>query len=147
MDVILLQDVENLGSAGDIVHVKPGFARNYLVPRGLALRASKRNLAVSEEKKRVSQARRERERKIVRDIADKLDKLELTIEVKVGDEERMFGSVSSHDIHKALEEKGISVERHSIDLSEPIKSLGIYNIPIKLSSDLQPKVKVYVIKA
>jgi large subunit ribosomal protein L9 len=147
MQVILLQDIENLGTAGDIVDVKPGYARNYLVPRGLALRASKRNLAVSEEKKRVVRARQERERKALLDLAEKLNKIELTIEVKVGDEERMFGSVSTQDIHRALEEKGISVDRHAIRLEEPIKSLGIYNIPIKLALDLEPKVKIYVIKA
>ncbi len=147
MDVILLQDVENVGSAGDIVNVKPGFARNFLVPRGYALRASKRNLAVAEEQKKISQARTRRERKAHEALVNKLTGIELTIEVQVGEEERMFGSVTSQDIHSALEEKGIEMDRHDILLDEPIKALGIYNVPVKVSGDLKPELKVYVIKA
>ncbi|MFQ6614581.1 MAG: 50S ribosomal protein L9 [Fidelibacterota bacterium] len=147
MDVILLKDVENLGSAGDIVNVKPGYARNYLVPRGMALRASKRNLAVAEEQKRVAQARRNRELKALQEQADRITKLEVTIEVQVGEEERLFGSVTTQDIHKALEAKGLEVERHAIQLEEPIKALGVYTIPVRVSPELIPKIKVYVIKA
>ncbi|MFH1851119.1 MAG: 50S ribosomal protein L9 [Candidatus Neomarinimicrobiota bacterium] len=147
MDVILLQNVENLGEAGDIVKVKPGYARNYLVPRGFALRASTRNLAVAEERKKISEARERRERKAQEATVNKLTGIELTIEVQVGEEERMFGSVTSQDIHTALENKGISVDRHDILLDEPIKALGIYNVPVKISADLKPELKVYVIKA
>ena len=147
MEVILLKDVEGLGSAGDIVNVKPGYARNYLAPRGLALRASKRNLAVAEEKKRVSFARKERLNKVNQDLADSLAKIELTIEMQVGEEEKLFGSVTTQDIHKALAEKKIEVDRHLIQLDEPIKALGVYDIPIKVSEEMQPKIKLYVIKA
>ncbi|MFQ6604334.1 MAG: 50S ribosomal protein L9 [Fidelibacterota bacterium] len=147
MDVILLKDVESLGTAGDIVKVKPGFARNFLIPRGLGLRASKQNMAVAEEKKRVAKARAERLNKANQALADKLAKIELTIEVQVGEEERLFGSVSAADVQKALEEKGITVDRHDILLEEPIKSLGIYHIPVKISVDLLPEIKVYVIKS
>ena len=147
MEVILLQDVEGLGSAGDIVAVKPGYARNYLAPRGLALRASKRNLAVAEEKKRVSEARKERLNKVNQELADALKKIEITIEMQVGEEEKLFGSVTTQDIHKALAEKGIEVDRHIISLDEPIKALGVYDVPVKVSDELQPKVKLYVIKA
>jgi len=147
MEVILLKDVEGLGSAGDIVNVKPGYARNYLAPLGLALRASKRNLAVAEEKKRVSSARKERLNKVNQELADSLAKIELTIEMQVGEEEKLFGSVTTQDIHKALAEKEIEVDRHLILLDEPIKALGVYDIPIKLSEELQPKIKLYVIKA
>jgi large subunit ribosomal protein L9 len=147
MEVILLKDVEGLGSAGDIVNVKPGYARNYLAPLGLALRASKRNLAVAEEKKRVSSARKERLNKVNQELAISLAKIELTIEMQVGEEEKLFGSVTTQDIHKALAEKKIEVDRHLIMLDEPIKALGVYDIPIKVSEELQPKIKLYVIKA
>lgn len=147
MDVILLQDVDGLGSAGDIVSVKPGYARNFLVPRGFALRASKRNLALADEKKRVAAAREGRMKKIGEELASKISKAEITIEVQVGEEERLFGSVTTQDIQKALEEKDIVIDRHSILLEEPIKALGIYNIPVKVDPNLKPELKVYVIKA
>jgi len=147
MDVILLKDVEGLGLAGDIVNVKPGYARNYLAPLGLALRASKRNLAVADEKKNVTKARNERANKVNQELADALAKVELTIEMQVGEEEKLFGSVTTQDLHKALLEKDLDIERHVILLEEPIKALGVYDIPIKVSDDLQPAIKLYVIKA
>lgn len=147
MDVILLKDVEGLGEAGDIVDVKPGYARNYLTPRGLALRASKRNLAVAEEKKNVTRARKERVNIANQEIADSLAKVELTIEMQVGEEEKLFGSVTTQDIHKALLEKELDIDRQIILLEEPLKALGVYNIPIKVSDELQPEIKLYVIKA
>ncbi len=147
MEVILLKDVEGLGSAGDIVKVKPGYARNYLTPLGFALRASKRNLAVAEERKNVASARSERVNKANQKIADALAKIELTIEMKVGEEEKLFGSVTTQDIHKELLEKGLDIDRHMILLDEPIKALGVYDIPIKVSDELKPGIKVYVIKA
>ncbi len=147
MDVILLKDVEGLGETGDIVNVKPGYARNYLTPRGLALRASKRNLAVAEEKKNVAKARKERANIANQELADSLVKVELTIEMQVGEEEKLFGSVTTQDIHKALLDKDLDIDRHMILLEEPLKALGVYNIPIKISDELQPEIKLYVIKA
>ena len=147
MDVILLQDVEGLGEAGDIVEVKPGYARNYLTPRGLALRASKRNLAVAEEKKNVAKARKERANVANKELTESLLKIELTIEMQVGEEEKLFGSVTTQDLHKALLEKELDIDRHMILLEEPIKALGVYNVPIKVSDELQPEIKLYVIKA
>jgi len=147
MDVILLKDVESLGTAGDVVQVKPGFARNYLVPRGLALRASKQNLAVAEERKKVIRARAGRAQRAFANLAKSIQKAEITIEVQVGEEERMFGSVTSQDIHEALSKKKITIDRHAIQLEEPIKALGVYTVPVKISNDLIPEVKVYVIKA
>jgi len=147
MDVILLKDVDGLGLAGDIVSVKPGYARNYLTPLGLALRASKRNLAVADEKKNVTKARNVRANKVNQDLADALAKVELTIEMQVGEEEKLFGSVTTQDLHKALLEKDLDIDRNMILLDEPIKALGVYDIPIKVSDDLQPGIKLYVIKA
>ena len=146
MDVILLQDVESLGDAGDVVKVKPGFARNKLIPEGSALRASKRNLAVAEERKRIVKTRKDREMATHQALAGKLAKTEITIEAQVGDDEKMFGSVTHLDIQKALSEKGLDIDRHTIQLEEPIKSLGIYHIPVKITPDISGDVKVYVIK-
>ena len=147
MDVRLLEDVQSLGAAGDVVAVKPGFARNKLIPDGVALRASKRNLAVAEERKRVSKMRKDRESEADYNLVDKLSKTEITIEAQVGDDEKMFGSVTAIDIHKALDGKKINIDRHAIELEEPIKSLGIYHVPVKVSAEHTGDLKVYVIKA
>lgn len=146
MDVILLQDVQTLGTAGDIVKVKPGYARNYLFPRGFALRSSKRNRAVAEEKKRnieMSSKRIERENM---SLVNKISKIELTFEMQVGDEEKMFGAVTTKDILTALKEKGISIDRSALMLDESIKALGIYHIPVNLAGELTAEIKIYVIK-
>jgi large subunit ribosomal protein L9 len=147
MEIILLQDVNGLGEAGDIVDVKPGYARNKLVPDGLALRASKRNLAVADERKQIEKRRKNRVTAAEEVIVEKLSKTEITIEAQVGEEDKMFGSITTIDIHKALVEKGITVDRHAIMLDEPIKALGIYHVPVRVTSKLNGDVKVYVIKS
>ena len=146
MEVILLKDLEGLGSEGELVKVKPGFARNFLVPKGIALRASKSNLAVAGERKRLKEAKENRVEKANQVLIDKLAKTNITIEVQVGEEERIFGSVTTQDIQKSLEEKGITIDRSCILMEEPIKSLGVYNIPVKITVDLESEIKVYVIK-
>ena len=147
MDVILLKDYDGLGQAGDLVDVKPGFARNKLIPEGIALRASKKNLAIAEERKMVAKNRLKREDAANEDLLKQLSKTEITIEAQVGDEDKMFGSITTLDIHKALQEKGISVDRNTIKLDEPIKALGIYHVPVSVSSNLVGDVKIYVIKS
>ena len=147
MEIILLQDVDTLGTSGDILIVKPGYARNYLFPRGLAVRSSKRNRALADEKKKAAKARAMREAKAYEDLMNNLKKTEITIEVEVGGEDRLFGSVTSQNIHEALIEKGIEIDRHAILLEEPIKALGIYDIPVKITKGLNQEVKVYVIQA
>ena len=146
MEVILLKDLEGIGLEGELVKVKPGFARNFLVPKGIALRASKSNLAVAEERKRIKEAKEKRVEKVNQVLIDKLAKTNITIEVQVGEEERIFGSVTTQDIQKSLEEKGITIDRSCILMEEPIKSLGVYNIPVKITADLESEIKVYVIK-
>jgi len=146
MEIILLSDVENLGESGDVVTVKPGYARNKLIPQGLALRASNRNIAIASEKKRVAEAKLERENQAMNALAKKLSKVEITIEVKVGDEEKMFGSITNKDIHKELMDKGFELERSQITIKDPIKTLGIYHIQVKVSKDIVSDVKLYVIK-
>ena len=147
MDVILLKDYDGLGQAGDLVDVKPGFARNKLIPEGIALRASKKNLAIAEERKMVAKNRLKREVAANEDLLKKLSKTEITIEAQVGDEDKMFGSITTLDIHKALQEKGINVDRNTIKLDEPIKALGIYHVSVTVSSNLEGDVKIYVIKS
>ena len=146
MKIILLSDVENLGESGDVITVKPGYARNKLIPQGLALRASNRNIAVANENKKVATAKLERENQALNVLAKKLSKVEITIEVKVGDEEKMFGSITNKDIHKELIDKGFEIEKNQISIEEPIKALGIYHINVKISKDITSDVKLYVIK-
>jgi len=147
MEIILLSDLENLGESGDVVKVKPGYARNKLIPKGLALRASKKNIAIAKEQKRVAKIKVDRKQQALNILAKKLTKTEITIEVKVGDEEKMFGSITNKDIHKQLLKKGFDIEKNQVQIEDPIKALGIYHIKIALSKDISSDVKLYVIKA
>ena len=147
MEVILLKEHESLGEIGDIINVKPGYARNFLFPKGIAVRSSKRNIALADEQKKTLHKRTERESKVNEELMSELAKVEISIEVEVGEEEKMFGSVTNLDIHKALTEKDIAIERQSILLDQPIKSLGVHNVPVKVSSGEKQEIKVYVIKA
>ena len=147
MEIILLTDINNLGESGDIISVKSGFARNKLIPQGLALRASKKNIAIASERKKSLVAKIDRENQSMKILADRLGKTEITIEVKVGDEEKMFGSIKNKDIQKELIDKGFDdVKKNQIIIEEPIKALGIYHIKIKISKDIFSDVKLYVIK-
>ena len=147
MEIILLQDYDGLGEAGDLVNVKPGFARNKLIPEGVALRASKRNLAISRERKITTQNKKVREAALYDSLAKTLSKTEITIEAQVGEEDKMFGSVTAVDIHKALLEKDIEVERQGILLDEPIKALGIYHVSVRVAPNVNSDIKIYVIKS
>ena len=147
MEVILLKEHDSLGEIGDIVNVKPGYARNFLFPNGFAVRSSKRNIALAEEQKKTLQKRLDRASKVNQELIAQLAKVEVSIEVEVGEEDKMFGSVTNLDIHKALTEKDVKIDRQSILLDQPIKTLGVHNVPIKLSSGEKQEIKVYVIKA
>ena len=147
MEVILLKEHESLGEIGDIVKVKPGYARNFLFPKGIAVRSSKQNVALAKEQKKTIQKRADRESKANQELAGELAKVEISIEVEVGEEDKMFGSVTNLDIHKALTEKDINIERQSILLDQPIKEVGVHSVPIKLSNGQKQEIKVYVIKA
>ncbi len=147
MKIILISDYDGLGKAGELVDVKPGFARNKLLPNGFALRASKKNIAFIEEKKKLLETSKMRENASLQDLIKRLSKTEITIEAQVGEEEKMFGSITSSDIHKSLKGKGIAIDRNSILLDAPIKSLGIFHVKIQLSKDYECDVKIYVIKS
>ena len=147
MKIILVSDYNGLGKAGDLIDVKPGFARNRLLPKGLALRASKKNIALIEEKKRVIENSKKREDASQKDLLNKLSKTEVTIEAQVGEEDKMFGSITAVDIQKSLKEKGIFIDRNTIMLDSPIKSLGIFHVKVQLSTDNECDIKLYVIKS
>ena len=147
MKIILISDYNGLGKAGDLIDVKPGFARNRLLPQGLALRASKKNIALIEEKKKVIENSKKREDASQKDLLNKLSKAEVTIEAQVGEEDKMFGSITAIDIQKSLKEKGLVIDRNTIVLDAPIKSLGIFQVKVQLSIDNECEVKVYVIKS
>ena len=147
MKIILISDYNGLGKAGDLIDVKPGFARNRLLPEGLALRASKKNIALIEEKKRVVENSKKREDASQKDLLSRLSKAEVTIEAQVGEEDKMFGSVTATDIQKSLREKGLVIDRNTIMLDAPIKSLGIFHVKVQLSAENECDIKVYVIKS
>ena len=147
MEIILLKDYDGLGEAGDVINVKPGFARNKLIPEGIALRASKRNLAISKERKITAKNKRVRAAAAYDSLIKTLSKTEITIEAQVGEEDKMFGSVTVVDIHKSLLEKGIEVDRQGILLDEPIKALGIYHVSVRVAPNVEGDIKIYVIKS
>ena len=146
MKVILLNDVENLGLAGDVITVKPGHARNRLIPQGLALRASTKNVAVASERKKVANTKLERENSALQNLAKKLSNVEITIEVNVGEEEKMFGSITNIDIHKELAAKGFDLDKNQITIEDPIKALGIYHATVEVAKNIKSDIKLYVIK-
>lgn len=144
MEVILREDVPNLGTIGDIVRVKPGFARNYLLPRGLAVVADRRNLRVLEHQKRVMAERRERERRQAETQAQRLTALRLTMRARAGEEGRLFGSVTNIDVERALAAQGFTVDRRRIRLEEPIKVIGEHMVPVQLAVGVTAHVTVVV---
>ena len=146
MKVILKQDFEKLGNTGDIINVKDGYARNFLIPRQIAYEATSSNMKRFEEEKKRIASQLTKEVKKSEKMAAELEKVSCTITVAVGEEDKLFGSVTSQDIAGALEEKGIEIDKRKILLEEPIKTLGIYTVPIKLHSEVNTNVKVWVVK-
>ncbi len=146
MEVILRQAVENLGQPGDLVKVSAGFARNYLLPRGVAVSATEGNKRrIAQEKARLEAAEATR-RQTAEEYAAKIEQISLTFSARVGEEGKLFGSVTAADIAHQLEAQGHRIEKRQIDLHEPIKALGVYRVPIKLHADVKPEIKVWVIK-
>lgn len=146
MEIILRQGVENLGKPGDVVKVKAGYARNYLLPHGLAYEATPGNLKrIQQERDRLEAAENER-RTAAQGYAEKLEQVSLTFSARVGEEGKLFGSVTAADIAQQLEAQGYHVEKRQIDLHEPIKALGVYRVPVRLHADVKPEVRVWVIK-
>jgi len=147
MDVILLKDVERLGQEGSTIHVKPGFARNYLIPQGLAVPATAEQLKAVEARQRQRTRQLQQQQAAAEALKQKLESRSLTLKLTLGEGDKPFGSVTSHDILDALKRDGIEVEKRAIQLDEPIKTLGVYEVPVRVHAEVTAKVKVWVVKA
>jgi large subunit ribosomal protein L9 len=146
MEIILREDVQHLGRAGEVVKVKDGYARNYLLPKGLAYPATEGNRKrVTFEADRLARLR-ETEKQAAEGEAAKLAGVSLTFPMKVGEEDKLYGSVTASDIQRRLEEQGIHVDKRKVDLPEPIRSLGEFRVGIKLHAEVRPELTVVVVK-
>lgn len=147
MKIILRETVEKLGKAGQLVEVKPGYARNYLLPRRLAVEATTKNVHAMEHQQRVIADKLRRERKDVESFAAKLNGIVLNFPVQVGEEGKLFGSVTNKDVAEALERQGVEIDKRKIALEDPIKELGEYTVAVSLSHDVEARLKVIVAAA
>ena len=146
IQVVLQREVHNLGESGDVVKVRPGYARNFLYPRSLALPATAGNLARVEEFRRLARARTDAARKEAQATADQLSSVSVKITRAVGEENKMYGSVTSKDIESAYAEKGIKVDRKLMELPEPIRTLGLSEVKVRLYGDITAVLRVEVVK-
>ncbi|MCX6827911.1 MAG: 50S ribosomal protein L9 [candidate division Zixibacteria bacterium] len=146
MKVILRQDVPDLGKAGQVLEVKTGYGRNYLIPRNMAISATKANLKAIGEIDKQNQVRERKKKRVAEQLKDKLEKLSLTIEVLVGEEDKIFGSVTSQNVAELLNAQGYVIDKRNVLLDDPIKSLGVYTVPIKIEKDVVANVKTWVIR-
>ena len=146
MKVILMRDVERVGQAGDIVQVADGYARNYLIPHSQALMATDANVAQFETRRRQHEAAADREQRSAESLAERLAKTSLTAQVKVGEGDRLFGSVTVQDIAALLRDQGHDIDRREIEVDEPIRALGVYNVTVRLHADVTTTLKLWVVK-
>lgn len=146
MKMILLKDVEKLGGAGDIITVKDGHARNYLIPKGLALSATEENIKTAELNKKQKAEALEKERQEAAKLSDAISKVSCTIAVEAGRDDKLFGSVTNVDVQKALEAEGIVVDKKKIEIKEHMGQIGIYQVPIKLHPEITAILKLWVVK-
>lgn len=146
MLVILRENVENLGRTGDVVNVSEGYARNFLLPRNLVIEAEESNVRALEHHKRTLDKKRQAQRATSEELAKKLGEFSCNIARKVGEQDKLFGSVSAGDIAEALKKAGFSVEKRTIHIGSPIKTLGVHPVVIKLEPEVSATVKVWVVK-
>ncbi len=146
MKLILQDDVEKLGSAGEVVDVKDGYGRNYLIPQGLARIATDSALKEIEEAKRQAERRAELTVEKAKELANQLEKISITLPVKTGEEGKIFGTVTNQDIEAALEERGFTIDRRKITVNEDVNELGEYTATVELLGDIKPTIKVWVVK-
>lgn len=147
MKIILTQDVPSLGTPGTIVTVKDGYARNYLLPRGLATPATPTRTRLVETLQRRAAAKVEAARRQAQAVAERLAALSCTIPAKVGEQDKLHGSITAHDLAEALTAQGVAVEKRQIDLEAPITKLGTYHVPVKLHPEVTATVTVWIVKA
>ncbi len=147
MRVILKQEVPHLGDAGDIVTVSPGYGRNHLIPRGLAVLANDGSVASLEHQKQMAEAIRRKLLAAAKELATKLEGTPVSIRRETGEDEKLFGSVTKRDVAEALAAEGIELDRKQIALDEPLRSIGLFNVPVRLHRDVAATVRVYVIRA
>ena len=146
MEIILLEAIEGLGRRGDKLNVSPGYARNYLLPRKLALEATSAGARIFMESERIKQSRHAREKVLAEKLAAKLNKTSVTVLMQAGEDDRLFGSVTAGDIAERLVADGFTVEKRQIILEEPLKALGAYNVRVHLHHEVEAKVRVWVKK-
>jgi len=147
VQIILNEDLPNLGRPGDVVKVRAGYARNYLLPRNLAVEANPRNLRAFEHQKRLAMSKREALRALAMTEKEKIDSLHLTIPARAGEEGKLFGSVTNHDLERVLRERGFNVDRRRILLAEPVKQLGDYEVTVRLQPEVDANLKFTVTAA
>jgi len=146
MEVILREDVQDLGRTGDVVNVSRGFARNYLIPQNLAIQATRRNLKQLDHQKRVITKRAERQRKVAASLVERMEGLSVTVTKPVGENDRLYGSVTPKDVVQGLVDEGVTdVSRKQVQLNDPIRQLGIYTVPIRLDAENNVDIKVWVV--
>jgi len=146
MKIILRQDIVSLGKAGEAVEVKSGYGRNFLIPRNMAVMATKGNLRAIDEIKSQNKTREKKQRVEAVRLKDKLEKLSLTCEVMVGEEDKIFGSVTSQNIVDLAAAEGFTIDKRNVMLDEAIKSLGVYTIPVKIEKEISANIKLWVIR-
>lgn len=146
MKVILTENIANLGEIGQVVNVAPGYARNYLLPKGIALEATGKNIRELEHRKRVLALKREKVRQEMMSLAEKLNQVSLVMQRKVAEEEKLYGSVSASDIAAALAERGFEVQRKDILLEQPVKQIGEFQVPIRVDAGISATIKLVVEK-
>ena len=147
MDVVLLKDVEKVGAQGSVVHVKPGFARNYLIPLGLAVHATPAKLKAIETTTRQRQQKVQRARAQAEALKRKLESRSFTLTLSVGADGKPFGAITTHDIVELLTREGLPVEKHAVQLEQPIKALGVYDVPVRVHADVTAAAKLFIVKA
>ncbi len=145
MEVILRESIPSLGKAGDIVKVADGYARNFLIPQGKAIVSDKKNLASLERQRKKILEIAAKQRQEAEALAQQLETLDISIPVRVGENEKLYGSVTSQDIVKAVEEAGYSIDKKKVELDEPIRSLGEFDVPVRLNADVTATLKVKVV--